>query len=226
MPSAFLCSRLSPAAASASRDRAVSYPDLSDIDGTSFTVENGGQLSLLGVTTVNDSPTATTNWNVYAGSLISLPNLTTIDNGPISIGAYDSGQGVSGRFARLAAGYEPHRFWHPRMARERDLSARPDQRHRPTKLDGTDDAAIAAPNLTTFDDSSLTISGEQATYQSLSNIDKSDLDVSGGGSLTLPEVTAYGAPPPISRAARLGRSPVPGACCRCRIWPRSTRGLA
>ena len=175
----------------------VSLPSLTNTDASNIKVSGGGTLTLAGIASYS-APNGSTlleatgtnsvlslpnlgsvtvgtafgnrvQVQALAGGTISLPSLTQLNTGPVQFESDGTGSVLTlsalGSFAGVDDGASP-------------------------SLQVSNGGSVQAAALTTLNGVTLTLIGGTVSLPSLTNVDASNIEVSGGGTLTLPGITA------------------------------------
>ena len=166
----------------------VSYPLLTNFDGSSIWLYNSAQLTLAGLAAFNDTnPTASVNWNSGDGTQLNLPNLTTITG---SQGMFvTAGNHAKVDLPRLAA--LPLKANLRADNGEIDIPVVAAISDADTVLNETNSGVIVAPLLARFESGNLLVSHSTASFPSLADIDGLAISVYQAGQVTLPKVTSF-----------------------------------
>jgi hypothetical protein len=164
--------------------------NLTDINGSSLYVQNGGSLSLPGVTTYTNATTDNTYLSATGtDSLLNLENLTAA---AATYVAYISADGTSSEInlsdlQSLPSASSLSDTDGAELLLDSDLTTLDGVA---ITVDGTDSNINAfLGQLTTLTDGSLTVAGGDYALPNLTDINGSSLYVQNGGSLALPDVT-------------------------------------
>jgi RHS repeat-associated protein len=184
----------------------VTLPGLTDLDGSNVTVENGGSLTLSGITSYanpNSGGDTTLMQATGANSTLSLPALTGLGSlqSTFMIEATEGGQTLLPVLTSISANPDNVLIESDGTGSEIDVSSlvsfigadigfgTPG-----AELSQTNGGSILDGRLTTLLNLTVVVSGETIEMALVTNIDGDSLIVEGGGSLTLPSVTSYSNP--------------------------------
>ena len=169
-----------------------SLPNLTGIDGSSLLVENGGSLTLPGVTSYGSAGYGGTFQVNGTGSLLSLPALALITGGGLNLYASGAGSKImlpalgafdGGFNSAFSATLGGSIVLDPSLTTLKQVNL-------------TLDSASGLPldQFTSFTNGSISVQAGAFILSNLSDIDGTTLYVSNGGSLTLPAVSTYADP--------------------------------
>ena len=175
---------------------AVTLPNLTNVNQSSLDAQNGGQLTLAGVTSYASNGTTFQAQGSDTGSgtvsLLAMPNLATVTQaGNWSVNAYG---GATVNVSALTSLTSTDGMYFEDTGGSTLNDSRLTTLTATTgafafTLDGTD--TQVASSWTSFLDSSLYVTGGSYSLPGLTDVDLSGLHISGGGSLTLPNLTSY-----------------------------------
>ena len=184
----------------------VTLPGLTDIDGSNVTVENGGSLTLSGITSYanpNSGGDETTLQATGANSTLSLPKLTAFGtlNSDLTVEALEGGQTLLPSLTSISANPNNVLIEADGTNTEIDVSALTSFSGSDigfgmpgAELSQTNGGTILDGKLTTLNAVTLVVGAETVTLPGLTNIDGSNVTVEDGGSLTLSGITSYANP--------------------------------
>ena len=203
----------------------VLYGNLTDIDGSSFQLSGGATLNMPAVTSYSGALGVTSTLQASGvGSLLSLPNLTTITGDTGNFVSLTQAQALSGGQVSLPAltqiGGGPVALVADGTGSQLDVSALTSfqgaggQYHTTsfqvtnggtlldallTTLSGVTvtldgSGTLATSQWTAFTNATAAISGGNPDFSSLANINGAGFQVSGGATVSLPTVTSYSGP--------------------------------
>ena len=128
-----------------------------------------------------------------AGGTISLPSLTQLNTGPVQFESDGTGSVLTlSALSSVAGVYDGTS----------------------SSLQVSNGGTVQAAVLTTLNGVTLTLIGGTVSLPSLTKVDASNIEVSGGGTLTLAGIASYSAP----MVARSWKPRDRTVCCRYRTW--------